>query len=132
MCPNTNAWQFVGPLKKVRYSFSAVSLEEKLFVFGGYDGASSSKSIESFNTARHLANVQWESVTGCPLATEISSASAVTISDLPNAMHLTYYGQCLLQGDVYKATKARKEYTHKAIAGKLMAAAKKNIKSNRL
>lgn len=132
MCLNTNQWQFVGPLTTPRYSFAAVSLEDKLFVFGGYDGASSSKSIECFNTASHLANVQWESVSGCSLPTEMSSASAVTISDLPNAMHLTYYGQCLLQGDVYKPTRARKEYAHKAIANKLISAAKKSIKSKTL
>ena len=87
----TNQWQFVAPLTKARSSIISCVLEGKLFVFGGYNGFATCKSTECYH---HQSN-RWEK-TSFLLPNELSGSALAVISDLPQALHYTYYGQCAM------------------------------------
>lgn len=95
----TNTWHWAPAMKRARASFTSVVIEgDKLFVFGGYNGTRSYRSIELYTPSLgEWRLVSWQA----NLASPLSGTSGCVLTGLANTDSYTYYGQCLVRPKKY-------------------------------
>lgn len=123
---STNTWHWAPAMKRSRASFTSVVIEnDKLFVFGGYNGTRSYRSIELYTPSLgEWRLVSWQA----NLPAHLSSASGCVLSGLANMDSYTYYGQCLLRPKKYLRSTSNRRHGHgsgKALLDKFKKAALK-------